>query len=235
MSTPLIKQLIELPVKVAADLTGDEFLEMQEPGGGPGSSKKVSLHDFIYRFGDAPNDGTPYARRSRAWYPIVTIVINGQTPDPVTGVVTVSAAQVPYSGVASGLAATTAQEAIDKVVAQSIVVACSDEVTALTAGTGKVTFRNPYTVPFIIMHVKASLTTAQISGGIVTVDLNKSGVSILSTKITVDNTQKTSETAAIAPVVSDTSIAGDAEISVDVDQIGDGTAKGLKIYLVGHT
>ena len=40
-------------------------------------------------------------------------------------------------------------------------------------------------------------------------------------------------TAATAAVISDSALADDAEITIDVDQIGDGTAKGLKVYLIG--
>jgi hypothetical protein len=112
-----------------------------------------------------------------------------------------------------------------------IQVACSDETTALTAGTAKVTFRMPHAMT--VTSVRASLTTAQTSGSIFTVDINEDGVSILSTKLTIDNTEKTSTTAATAPVISDTALADDAEITVDVDQIGDGTAKGLKITIKG--
>lgn len=115
---------------------------------------------------------------------------------------------------------------------QSIVVACSDEVTPLTTGTGKVTFRMPYA--FTVTEVRASLTTAQASGSIFTVDINESGTSIISTKLTIDNTEKTTTTAATAPVLSDTSLADDAEMTVDIDQIGNGTAKGLKIMLIGY-
>lgn len=114
---------------------------------------------------------------------------------------------------------------------QAIIVACSDETTALTTGTAKVTFRMPFA--FTLSAVRASLTTPQTSGSIVTVDINEGGSSILSTKITIDNTEKTSTTAATAPVISDTSLADDAEITVDIDQIGDSTAKGLKVYLIG--
>ena len=114
---------------------------------------------------------------------------------------------------------------------QSIVVACSDETTALTTGVGKVTFRMPYA--FTVSAVRASLTTAQASGTIFTVDINESGTTILSTKLTIDNTEKTSTTAATPPVISDTALADDAEITIDIDQIGDGTAKGLKITLIG--
>jgi hypothetical protein len=109
--------------------------------------------------------------------------------------------------------------------------ACSDETTALTAGTGKVTFRLPYAMT--VTAVRASLTTAQTSGAILTVDINESGTSILSTKLTIDNTEKTSTTALTAAVISDSALADDAEITVDIDQIGDGTGKGLKIWLIG--
>ena len=86
---------------------------------------------------------------------------------------------------------------------------------------------------FTLTAVRASLTTAQTSGSIFTVDINDSGTTILSTKLTIDNTEKTSTTAATAPVISDTALADDAEITIDIDQVGDGTAKGLKITLIG--
>jgi hypothetical protein len=112
-----------------------------------------------------------------------------------------------------------------------LVVAASDETTALTAGTAKITFRMPRAVT--LTAVRASLTTAQASGSIFTVDINESGTSILSTKLTIDNTEKTSTTAATPPVISDANLADDAEMTIDIDQIGDGTAKGLKVTLIG--
>jgi hypothetical protein len=112
-----------------------------------------------------------------------------------------------------------------------LVLAASDESTALTTGTGKVTFRMPYA--FTVSAVRASLTTAQASGSIFTVDINDSGTTILSTKLTIDNTEKTSTTATTAAVISDTALSDDAEITIDIDQVGDGTAKGLKVVLIG--
>ena len=109
-------------------------------------------------------------------------------------------------------------------------IACSDESTALTTGTAKGTFRAPFACT--VVGVRGSLSTAQTSGSIFTVDINESGTSILSTKLTIDNTEKTSTTAATAAVISDASIADDAEITVDIDQVGDGTAKGLKVWLL---
>ena len=118
---------------------------------------------------------------------------------------------------------------------QCIAVACGDEISAIAAGTSKVTFRMPYA--FKLAEVRASLTTAQAAnggGGIFTVDINEGGATVLSTKLTIDNTEKTSKTAATSAVISDADLADDAEITIDVDQVGDGSAKGLKVYLIGY-
>lgn len=112
-----------------------------------------------------------------------------------------------------------------------IQVAASDETTALTTGTAKITFRMPYAMN--VSAVRASLTTAQASGSIFTVDINEGGSSILSTKLTIDNTEKTSTTAATPPVISDANLADDAEITIDIDQIGTSGAAGLKVTLIG--
>ena len=123
-------------------------------------------------------------------------------------------------------------EKIRKSIPAELIVACSDETTALTTGTAKVTFRMPYSM--YVTEVRASLTTEQTSGNILTVDINEAGVSILSTKLTIDNLSKTSTTASTPAVISDSDLSDDAEITVDIDQIGDGTATGLKIYLIGY-
>lgn len=111
-----------------------------------------------------------------------------------------------------------------------MVVACSDEDTAIVAGTAKVTFRMPRAIT--LTAVRAGLKTPAATGTF-TVDINEGGSSILSTKITIDATEKTSVTAAAAPVISDSSLADDAEITVDVDDDASGDATGLKITLIG--
>jgi len=135
------------------------------------------------------------------------------------------------SGFLTSSTAASTYGTIAQAKAEYLVLAASDESTALTAGTTKVTFRMPYALT--LTAVRCSLTTAQTSGSILTVDINEGGTTILSTKLTIDNTEKTSTTAATAPVISDTALADDAEITIDIDQIGDGTAKGLKITLIG--
>lgn len=111
----------------------------------------------------------------------------------------------------------------------TIQLACSDEVTALTTGAGKITFRMPYAMT--LTEIRASLSTAS-SSGLVTVDIKESGVSLFSTALTIDATEKTSTTAAAPAVLSDTALADDAEITVDITGAGTG-AKGLKITLLG--
>ena len=113
-----------------------------------------------------------------------------------------------------------------------ILLACSDETTALTVGTGKVTFRCPFA--FTITGVSASVTTAP-TGATLVIDINETGTTILSTKLSIDISEKTTSTAATAAVISDASIATDAEISVDIDQIGSTVAgAGLKVKIEGY-
>jgi len=115
--------------------------------------------------------------------------------------------------------------------AVEIQLAASDETTALTTGTAKVTFRMPHAMT--LTSVRASLTTAQASGSIFTVDINQGGTSVLGTKLTIDNTEKTSTTAATAATITTSALTDDSEITIDIDQIGNGTATGLKITLIG--
>lgn len=101
--------------------------------------------------------------------------------------------------------------------AQIIQLACSDTTTAITAGTSKITFRMPFACT--LTAVRASVSTAP-TGSTIIIDINESGTSVLSTKLSIDATEKTSTTAAVAPVISDSSLADDAEMTIDFDQVG---------------
>jgi hypothetical protein len=110
-------------------------------------------------------------------------------------------------------------------------VACSDETTAITAGTGKLTFRMPFAMT--LTAVRASVTTAPTGANLI-IDINEGGTTILSTKLSIDATEKTSTTAATAAVISDTALADDAEITIDFDQVGSTVAgAGVKVWLIG--
>jgi hypothetical protein len=110
-------------------------------------------------------------------------------------------------------------------------LAISDETTSLTTGTAKVTFRMPCAVT--LTAVRASVTTAP-TGSTLVVDINEAGASILSTKLSIDASEKTSTTAATPPVISDSALADDAEMTIDIDQLGSTIAgAGLKVTLIG--
>ena len=115
---------------------------------------------------------------------------------------------------------------------EALIFAVSDETTALTAGTSAGVFRMPY--GFTLTAVRASVTTAG-TGSVITVDINETGTTILSTKLTIDATEKTSTTAATAAVISDTALADDSEITIDIDTVDSGgVGAGLKVYLIGY-
>lgn len=118
------------------------------------------------------------------------------------------------------------------IVSVPIGIAISDETTALTTGAAKVTFRMPFAMT--LTAVRASVSIAP-TGSVLTVDINEAGASILSTKLTIDATEKTSTTAATPPVISDTALADDAEITIDIDTVGSTIAgAGLKVWLIGY-
>jgi hypothetical protein len=115
---------------------------------------------------------------------------------------------------------------------ESIIIACSDETTAITTGTAKATFRMPYA--FTLTAVRASVTTAP-TGSTIIIDINEAGSTILSTKLSIDASEKTSTTATTTAVISDSALADDAEITVDFDKVGSTIAgAGVKVYLIGH-
>ena len=125
----------------------------------------------------------------------------------------------------------TGAEMISSISLEAIGVACSDETTDLTTGTAKATFRMPYALT--VTGVRANVNTAPV-GSTIIVDINDGGTTILSTKLTIDASEKPSTTAAVPPVISDTALADVAEITIDIDQIGSGTAgKGLKVWIIG--
>jgi hypothetical protein len=112
-----------------------------------------------------------------------------------------------------------------------IIVAASDETTNLTTGTAKVTFRMPYAMH--VTSVRGSLTTAQASGSLLAFNVKESGVTIFSTKPTFTNGSKTTVGAVTPSVLSDTALADDAEITIDIDTVGTAGATGLKVTILG--
>lgn len=100
---------------------------------------------------------------------------------------------------------------------------------SLSTASGIDYIRMPY--DFILREVRASIFTA---GALVTVDIQESGASILSTALTIDAGEKTSTTAATPVVISDYELANDSEVLVNLT-VGEGAAPtDLKVYLIGY-
>jgi hypothetical protein len=110
------------------------------------------------------------------------------------------------------------------------VVPVSDETTALTTGTAKVTFRIPFACKMTALP-RANVNTVS-SSGLPTFDIKKNGTTIFSTTLTIDASEKTSVTAATPAVLSggSTTFADDDECTIDITTAGTGT-KGAKITL----
>jgi len=114
--------------------------------------------------------------------------------------------------------------------------AVSDETTAITTGTAKLSFSIPYN--FAVVGVYATLNTAS-SSGTPTFDINEGGTTILSTKIVIDANELTGGssgyqgTASGAAVISDAAIAAFAQVTIDIDVAGTG-AKGAKVFMIGY-
>jgi hypothetical protein len=111
---------------------------------------------------------------------------------------------------------------------ESFSFAISDETTAITTGAGKLTWRAPYAGT--ITAVYAELTTAS-SSGLPAFDINKNGVSILSTTITIDATETDSADAIAQPGILTTAFAARDRFTFDIDTAGTGAA-GAKITIL---
>lgn len=104
-----------------------------------------------------------------------------------------------------------------------------DEYSIITTGL-KRTFRT--TGSGELTEVRASLTTAQTSGSIITIDVKKNGTTIFTVKVTIDNGETTSVSAATPSSLSTTTYADNDEFTIIVDVVGDATATGLKVYFL---
>lgn len=168
---------------------------------------------------------------SGTWYEFV----------PVEGnIVTVAGVEVMFDGSSGWVATGGGGVAVSSVngdtgaviVLQTFAVACSDLTTNLTTGTGKAYWYVPYN--FTVVEVQASVDTVQTAGSVLTMDINESGTTILSTKLTIDNNEGSSITAATPPVISDSALTKGNKVTFDIDQVGTAGAKGLIVYVIGY-
>ena len=119
---------------------------------------------------------------------------------------------------------------------EMISIALGNETTVLAAASTSVpvvTYHMPYA--FTLTNVKVGLTAAGTGAALVTIDVHEAGTTVLSTKVTVDASEKTSATAATQPVISDSALAADSLIEIFVDLIDtNNVAAGAKVYLIGY-
>lgn len=113
-------------------------------------------------------------------------------------------------------------------VPEPVKVALSDETSDLTTGLKRTTRAS---FAFTLESVRAEVVTAPV-GSVITFDIQKNGVTVFSTKLTIDDGEKTSVTATTPAVISVTSFADDDEITFHIDGIGSTTAgAGAKVTL----
>jgi hypothetical protein len=123
-------------------------------------------------------------------------------------------------------------EVYDLAIKEIFAIAIDSAIANATPGL-KYTDRFPF--PFTLLTLHLNLGTAA-SGSTFQVDVKKNGVSVFTTKLTVDATEKTSKTAAVPYVLTTPTIAftTDDEYAVIIDQVGAVVAgKNPVLYMLG--
>lgn len=107
----------------------------------------------------------------------------------------------------------------------------SDETTALATG---LLITLPVLQAFALSTFNATVVTAQATGTLLQFDVKLNGASLFATKPTIDNTEKTTTTAATPYALTGAiSFAVGDVVTVYCTAIGDGLAAGAKFGLVG--
>jgi hypothetical protein len=104
-------------------------------------------------------------------------------------------------------------------------IALSAGTGNLATGTAVVTTRAPFALTLVQLP-RISVSTAPV-GSVITVDMNSGATSpatMLSTKLTIDASEKTSVTGSTQGVLSSTTMADNDIITFDIDSVGSSTA-----------
>jgi hypothetical protein len=137
---------------------------------------------------------------------------------------------------ASGVTGVSVSDALDEL--DSKIINHETLIISLTAPTGPISVDTdiehiymPYGMD--VSEVRATSDIAPTGSNII-IDINESGISILSTKINIDaGTQKSTDSGTL-PVINDSLLADGARVSFDADQVGSTLAgAGVKIYIKG--
>ena len=236
-----------LPTLDSSNLTPDSSASAQRLVTGDGSTKEEwiirlfqtpfayseSWSNILYGKSGTLNFGTENLYKAMGSADSLAANFEIELTDSGGNVSTVIQAPVTIVGpvIGDGVAGSGAFESFITKTFESIICSVTEEDANVATGTGLITFRIPYAMT--LTGVRASVKTAP-TGSTIIVDVNESGSSVLSTKLSIDAGETTSTTAATAPVISDSALADDSEITIDVDQVGSSTAgAGLKVYLLG--
>ena len=109
------------------------------------------------------------------------------------------------------------------------VTADSEDVVT---GTGQCKFRIPFAMT--VTEIRASVSTAP-TGSYIEINVQESAGGPISEAVRIDATEKTSQTGVTFPyTINDASLADDAEIQIDVANVGSSVpGKGLIVTLIG--
>jgi len=121
-----------------------------------------------------------------------------------------------------------------KGVQEQMIVPLSDETTDIVATEAIYTFHLPY--GFTIEEFYLSCNVAP-TGSKIEVDISVAAISLLSTKITIDAGEQTSNTASVPYVLNQTkkNISAHKAIQIDLDAVGQTIkGRGLKLMIIGH-
>jgi hypothetical protein len=194
------------------------YLQGSTPGDVIIQSRGLTSGSILFGFGSAQTARVRITNTGNLFLTSGSLGVNTTSPSASLHVVgnTILSGSLIVSGSTHGIA-------------EHMILAISDETTNITTGTAKVTFRAPFAMT-LTQIPRSSLSTAS-SSGLVTVDINENGTTILgANKLSIDANEKTSTTAATPTTLADTIIADDAEITIDIDAAGTG-ARGLKVTL----
>lgn len=119
---------------------------------------------------------------------------------------------------------------------QYVTVSLSDLVTPLEVDNALAYQPLPYA--FTLVSTQLHLSGAQVGGALLTVDIKwwdgDSWESIFSAPLTIDNGEYSSISANTPAVLTKTSFNAGARLRFDITQVGDGTAVGAKVILLGY-
>lgn len=154
----------------------------------------------------------------------------------------ISAEAISFSDPNTGLESDNVGDALRELQIQKISVAgaifpfvlnVTDDTTPIVTDSANVySFRMP--LAFYLTEVSGSLSIAQTSGSTFQFSVEVDQAPVSTTPYNIENTQFFSADASLQPDFTPMYIEKGALVTINIEQVGDGTAAGLKVYLLGH-